>query len=247
MRLRSASEWTKGVLHRALRQLGVDIVPYDGRRFVARRRIEVIRATGVNMVLDVGAGVGQFAGWLRGEGYGGRIISFEPVEEAFRELQRRAASDPAWTCTNVALAERDADAVINVAGNLWSSSLLPMTREHEAAAPASAYVGQERVRLARLDSLDVVRRGDRGYLKIDVQGAERAVLDGAAGVFDWIAAAELELSLAELYEGQELLPALRERMRGEGFVLVWLGESVFRDPASDEILAVDGIFVRRAR
>jgi hypothetical protein len=36
-------------------------------------------------------------------------------------------------------------------------------------------------------------------------------------------------------------------MNSERLVLVWLGESVFRDPVSDEILAVDGIFVRRAR
>ena len=150
------------------------------------------------------------------------------------------------TCMKLALAERDGEAVVNVAGNLWSSSLLPMTSEHEAAAPASAYVGHERVRLARLDSLAVIGPEDRAYLKIDVQGGERAVLDGAAGVFDRIMAAELELSLVELYEGQELMPALHERMSSLGFALVWLGESVFRDPASDEILAVDGIFVRRA-
>jgi FkbM family methyltransferase len=240
---RRVSSLVRGVLH----PLGLEVVRYDGRRFVARKRIEVISATGANLVLDVGAGIGQFAGWLRGEGYGGRIISFEPVEEVFAELQRRAAADPAWTCVNVALAGHDGNAVVNVAGNLWSSSLLPMTREHKAAAPASAYVGEETVRLARLDSLDLIRPEDRVYLKIDVQGAEGAVLDGAERVFVRIIAAELELSLAELYEGQELLPALRERMQSEGFVLVWLGESVFRDPISDEILAVDGIFVRRAR
>jgi hypothetical protein len=33
-------------------------------------------------------------------------------------------------------------------------------------------------------------------------------------------------------------------MRTEGFALVWLGESIFRDPATDEILALDGIFTR---
>ena len=244
MRSRLASERAKDVLRRALHRVGVDVVPYDGRRFVARRRIEVARATRVNVVLDVGAGVGQFAGWLRGEGYRGRIISFEPVAEAFAELQRRAATDPAWTCVNVALAERDGDAVVNIAGNLWSSSLLPMTREHEAAAPASAYVGQERVRLARLDSLDIIRPEDRTYLKIDVQGAESAVLDGAERVLDRIVAAELELSLAELYEGQDLLWALLQRMRALGFGLVWLGEALMRNPVTDEILAVDGIFER---
>ncbi len=236
----------KAIVRRALHRIGIDIVPYDGRRFVARRRIEVIRATGVSLVLDVGAGSGQFVGWLRGEGYGGRIVSFEPVEDAFSRLQRRAAADPLWTCVNVALGDRDGEAIVNVAGNLWSSSLLPMAREQEAAAPASAYVGTQTVRLARLDSLDLILPEDRAYLKIDVQGTEGPVLDGAAGVFDRVVAAELELSLVELYEGQELLPALRERMRAHGFALVWLGDSVFRDPASDEILTVDGIFVRRA-
>jgi FkbM family methyltransferase len=217
---------------------------YDGRHFVTRKRIEVIRATGVNVVVDVGAGIGQFAGWLRGEGYGGRILSFEPVKETFVELERRAAPDPAWTCLNIALAEREGDAIVNVAGNLWSSSLLPMTREHRVAAPASAYVREERVRLARLDSLDLIRPDHRAYLKVDVQGAEGAVLNGAVDMFDRVVAAELELSLVELYEGQELLWALLERMRAGGFVLVWLGESIFRDPLTEEILALDGIFVR---
>jgi FkbM family methyltransferase len=237
---------TRSLVRRFAHHLGLEVVRYDGRRFVARKRIEVIRAKGANIALDVGAGIGQFAGWLRAEGYAGPIVSFEPVGETFSELQRLAAADPAWTCVNLALAERDGEAVINVADNLWSSSLLPMRREHKAAAPDSAYVGTQTVRLARLDSLDLIAPGDRAYLKIDVQGTEGSVLDGAAGVFDRVVAAELELSLVELYEGQELLPALRERMRTHGFALVWLGESVFRHPASDEILTVDGIFVRGA-
>jgi FkbM family methyltransferase len=238
--------YVRAIFRRFAHQLGLEVVRYDGRRFVARKRIDVIRAAGVNVVLDVGAGIGQFVDWLRDEGYEGRIVSFEPVTETFARLQRGASADSSLTCVNLALAERNGEAVVNVAGNLWSSSLLPMTPEHEAAAPASAYVREEDVRLARLDSLDLLRPEDRAYLKIDVQGAEAAVLDGAAGVFDQIVAAELELSLVELYEGQELLPALQERMRAQGFALVWLGESIFRDPASDEILAVDGIFVRRA-
>ncbi len=192
----------------------------------------------------MGAGIGQFGGWLRDAGYRGRILSFEPVRDAFTGLVERSDSDPAWAAENLALSDRDGESVVNVAGNLWSSSLLPMRERHLKAAPESRYVGQEAVRLARLDSLGAIGPDDRAYLKIDVQGAEQAVLDGAAGVLDRIVAAELELSLVELYEGQELLPTLHERMRGEGFSLVWLGDAVFRDPASDEILALDGIFMR---
>ena len=234
----------KASVHRLLHQLGLDVVRYDGRRFVARKRIEVIESARANVVLDVGAGIGQFGGALREEGYKGRIVSFEPVQEAFAGLERRSASDPNWTAVNLALADADGESVVTVAGNLWSSSLLPMKPLHEKAVPMSAYVREESVRLTRLDSLAVVEAGERAYLKIDVQGVERAVLDGAAGMSDQVVAVELELSLVELYEGQALLPTLHEQMRNEGFALVWLGEAMFRDPPSDEILSVDGIFVR---
>ena len=235
----------KELVRKSLHRLGVDVVRYDGRHFVERRRIEVVRATGTSVVVDVGAGSGQFVGRLRASGYDGRIVSFEPVAQAFARVQRRTADDHALSCHQIALGDHDGEARINRSENIWSSSLLPMTVRHETAAPESAYVGEEPVRLARLDSLEVVRPEDRIYLKIDVQGAEGAVLEGAAGVIDRVVAVELELSLVELYEGQQLLPTLHTYMRSKGFALVWLGEAVFRDPASDEILAVDGIFVRR--
>lgn len=234
----------KAAVHCLLRRFGVDVVRYDGRRFVARRRIEVIERTRVSVVLDVGAGMGQFGGWLRDEGYAGQIVSFEPVRESFARLQRRSEADSAWATVNVALGDHDGESLVHVADNLWSSSLLPMRERHEEVAPMSRFVREESVRLARLDSQDVVGADDRAYLKVDVQGGECAVLEGATGVLDRVVAVELELSLVELYEGQALLPLLYEQMRDMGFALVWLGDAIFRDPASDEILAVDGIFVR---
>ena len=234
----------KEFVRKALHRVGVDVVHYDGRHFVARRRVEVIRSTGTTVVVDVGAGSGQFVGWLRDAGYDGRVVSFEPVADAFARVKRRAEGDPGLTCHRIALGDRDGEVRLNRAGNIWSSSLLPMTARQKNAAPESVYVGEESVRLARLDSLGIVQPDDRVYLKIDVQGAEGAVLVGAAGVLDRVVAVELELSLVELYEGQELLPALHRRLRRAGFALVWLGEAVFRDPSSGEILAMDGIFVR---
>ena len=205
----------------------------------------MIRKTGTTVVVDVGAGSGQFVGWLREAGYDGRIVSFEPVADAFARVQSRALEDSALSCFRIALSDRDGEAVIHRAANLWSSSLLPMTDRQEAAAPESAYLAEERVPLARLDSLGLVQAEDRVYLKIDVQGTEAAVLEGAVGVLDRVVAVELELSLVELYKGQELLPTLYERLRNRGFALVWLGDAVFRDRESDEILTMDAIFVRR--
>src|SRR3954447_8852354 len=65
--------------------------------FVARRHITwLLRELRVNVVLDVGATVGQYADKLRRTGYAGRIVSFEPVAELCAELRERAAADDRW-------------------------------------------------------------------------------------------------------------------------------------------------------
>jgi hypothetical protein len=100
------------------------------------------------------------------------------------------------------------------------------------------------VPLARLDSLDAFGQA-RVYLKIDGQGAGAAALEGAAGGARPGRRGRARASLVELYKGQELLPALYERLGSEGFALVWLGDAVFQDRDSDEILSLDAIFIRR--
>ena len=58
-------------LHEALHRVGLDLVPYDGRRFPARRRAEILDALGVELVADVGANEGQYANDRWGGGYRG--------------------------------------------------------------------------------------------------------------------------------------------------------------------------------
>ena len=58
-------------------------------------------------------------------------------------------------------------------------------------------------------------------IKIDVQGGERAVLEGAPQTLrKSILLAEIECSFAERYEGQETFDQVMARMRGLGFALL---------------------------
>ena len=68
--------------------------------------MDFIENRGINLVLDVGANTGQFGRSLRNRGYAGRIISFEPVKEAFTALENAARGDDLWTTSNLALARR---------------------------------------------------------------------------------------------------------------------------------------------
>jgi len=233
-------------LLRALsRRFGVDLVRHDPLRSVEQRRLRLLRERNVDLVLDVGANVGQYGEGLRRSGYQERILSFEPLSSAFSALQARASSSGPWECKPLALGAHEGEIELNVAGNSYSSSVLPMLERHVALEPGSAYVSSERVRLRRLD--DVMSRlqahAGNTFLKLDVQGFEGQVLDGAPETLRQVVGVETELSLVPLYQGQALFAELIGRLGEAGFALVSIDPG-FADRTSGQILQVDGIFVR---
>src|SRR2546423_8564507 len=69
-----------------------------------QRRLTLMKKSGIDLVIDVGANQGQFARTMRDQlSYRGRIVSFEPLTNAFAALRRAAAGDPSWICYNIAL------------------------------------------------------------------------------------------------------------------------------------------------
>ena len=82
----------------------------------------------INVVLDVGAGGGDFGRWLRHNGYAGRIASFEPVSDSFERLAHHSARDPKWEAFRMALGSEDRTAEINVSELRVFSSFLERSR-----------------------------------------------------------------------------------------------------------------------
>jgi len=210
--------------------------------------MRAIERQGVDFVLDVGANRGQWATELRASGYAGRIVSLEPLAEPYAALVERSETDHNWSAQRLALGEEDGPSKISVAGNLVSSSMLPMTERHIEGAPASAPVGTESVHVARLDSVsqELLGEGTRVFLKLDVQGYELSALRGAEDTLDAVRVIEAELSLVELYAGQPLLPEVFEFLRGHGFDCIGLDPG-FTDPSTGDMLQADGLFVRGPR
>jgi FkbM family methyltransferase len=241
----------RAIVRQALRRLGFDVVrfpappePRNGSSF-ERRRSRWLASSGTSVVLDVGANVGQYAQHLRQEGYSGRIVSFEPQTRAFRDLEAASRADPHWKALNVGLGAEDGTMDINLAANSESSSVLPMETLHVDAYPASAYVGRETIRVARLDTLrdGILQPQDFAWLKMDVQGYEIAVLQGAGGTLDQVRAIEMELSIVKLYRGSLLLCEAIEVLSRLGFRLVAV-EDAFLDQRNGHALQLNGIFMR---
>ncbi len=210
-------------------------------------RTRLLRSYNIDLVLDIGANKGQYSWSLKKNGYRGRIVSFEPLPDAFERLCQNRWGFPSWQAEPFALGAEEGTAVLNIAGNSQSSSLQGMHPTHVAAAPESAYIGHCEVQVRRLDSVfDLYYRpGDRCYMKMDVQGHEHRVLEGATGCLDSIIAVESELSMVPLYEGQTLWHEAIESMQALGFELASITPT-FRDRNTCVMLQADGVFIRKS-
>jgi len=233
-------------LKQFLRRFGIDVQRYRPDSSPEAQLSRILRYTVPDLVLDVGANAGQYGESLRRCGYRGRIVSFEPLSQAYALLSRASAGDPLWAVgPRVALGAEEADLVMNVSANMLSHSLLPMLSAHLDAAPDSGYVGTERVMVRRLDdaAAPYLQDAARIFLKIDTQGYEDRVLTGAHETLDRVIALQLELSLVPLYGEQSLFLEITDQLRSLGYDLFAIVPG-FVDPRTGQTLQIDGVFTR---
>lgn len=238
----------KSIFKGIFRAFGYELKAFDPATSESAQFMKMLSTHKVNLVLDVGANVGQFGKKnLRDAGYRGRIVSFEPTLEAWNQLMARSQNDSYWTVApRMAIGDSDGEIEIHISGNSQSSSILNMLDTHAEAAPESRYVGSERVPLCRLDSvaIDYISEGSVVFLKIDTQGYEGRVLDGAKNLLTKVAGVQLELSLLPLYENQRLYDDLISQLKLIGFDL-WAVSPAFVDPKNGRLLQMDATFFRR--
>lgn len=229
-----------------LRKFGLEVGRYNPSTSNTAQLIASLHHFNIDLVLDVGANEGQFSIELRENGYKGKIVSFEPLSMAHNHLCRVSDNDSNWDVyPRSALGAYRHQAEINIASNSASSSLLPMLDAHIEAAPHAAYFSKELVEVFTLDEamLQIPYAEANIFLKIDTQGFEWEVLDGAIETLPKVRGALLELSFLPLYEGQKLWSDILLRMEQAGFVL-WALQPGFVNSKTGRTLQMDGLFFR---
>jgi FkbM family methyltransferase len=237
----------KSLGKQVLRRVGIEAHSYVPGSSRDAQIAAALRHFGIRFVLDVGANEGQFGQELIDHGYTGGILSVEPLPAAHARLADRAAAHPGWQVARpCAVGAAPGTVDFRVAANSVSSSVLDVVSSSVDAAPGSRQVQTLQVELSTVDDL-VDRHGvaDSGnLLKIDTQGYEWSVLDGAQRSLARFDLVMLELSLTELYRGQQLWLEVIGRMTGLGYG-VWLVQPEFVDPRTGRTLQVNGLFARQ--
>lgn len=119
-----------------------------------------------------------------------------------------------------------------------------MLESHASAAPNSAYIGSERVPIVRLDSVAArcLTPESNLFVKIDTQGFEWQVLDGAPETLSKAQGVLCELSLIPLYDGQMMWRDI-VNYDANGFG-IWALQQGFTNPSTGQCLQMDPIFLQ---
>lgn len=225
-------------LHSILRAAGIEVHRYRSRKPFEG---ELFAKYEVDAVFDIGANVGMSAEGFRAFGYGGLIVSFEPVKNLFSELAARAAADNQWHAEKLALGASPASSVIHVSGGHGgASSLLEMTSLVRDLAPDQAVTHSQPVTVSTVDLMSekYYPTGDRLFLKLDVQGYEARVLEGARDTLSRVVGIRLELGLVESYRGELLLHEVLPSLYAQGFRAVAI-DPAWIDSRTSELLQLN--------
>lgn len=204
-----------------------------------------------DLVLDVGGNEGQFADFLRRQvGYRGPLITFEPIPELAQRLSERARRDGAWTVVQAALGEEQRSDVFNVMKSSPLSSLLPPSHEETGRLEQHNEVARRiPIEVRTLDSFMAghpeAASARSVYLKLDVQGYERHVLQGALQTLPRIAALQAELSVIPIYRDVPDYKALMGFVEELGYVLSFIPAHNYEQ--FPDMIDFDCHFVKRER
>lgn len=193
------------ISHKIAEILGYDLVKTSRDVLLHRHLRHLFNLLKIDCVLDVGANHGQYGQMLRGFGYQGRIISFEPVTASFQRLRAAAGRNRNWDVHNFALGAKEEELEINVtAASDFASFLPPSDFSRQTFGKVVEVNNRERVIVKRLDDVFAALVGDHPaaiHLKMDTQGYDLEVLKGGERVLPRIAGLQSELSVLPVYDG----------------------------------------------
>jgi FkbM family methyltransferase len=176
------------------------------------------------VLADVGARGGVKASWAAAAKHL-RVIGFEPDPKEYARLAASAADSGGRTVVfRTALHNRQATLPLYIAQDRGLTSIFPPNRSFLDQFPDAARFDTIEVQHLDVDTLDhqLESEGidDIDFVKVDTQGSELFVLQGAAATLERsVAGVEVEVEFASIYQEQPLFADVDRHLRDLGFQL----------------------------
>lgn len=208
--------------------------PIDILDFLAAQEV----APSTIRIIDVGAlDVGEAEPWNRLVETGpAELIGFEPNRAECDRLN--AAGRPNSRYLPHALGDGRTH-TLHIGIEPMTSSLFPpdpdVMKQFHNLWELSECVGEERVDTLRLDDIPEARPAH--FIKLDIQGAELMVLEGAKEMLADVLAIQTEVSFLPIYRGQALFGDIDAFLRANGFAfhtMVGVGSRPYRPLIKDD-------------
>jgi FkbM family methyltransferase len=208
--------------------------------------VDFFNSRKIDVILDVGANAGQFGQKLRGLGYRGTIVSYEPVSSAFKHLEEIAKLDGKWTVHNFAIGAESGELEINIAANSKFTSALSL---RDNAQNFHDGIVSDRVERVPVWTLDHVTQecGGNVLIKIDTQGFERQVIEGGRKAVARSKGVLMELPIIALYDNSWRLSEAIEYMDSIGFVPTQIDPVNYHPMDRQALVEIDCLFRPRDR
>lgn len=201
---------------------------FDKKYRRAFRNLRHLPRVEYRFVIDAGANRGAFTDAFLRLHQPERVVLIEAIPDLALKLEAKYEADPRISVVSAALSGVNGEAQFEINRSEASSSLLPIDPRN------SAWFGRD---LSVANSISVVtltlpevmnrQRLERvDLLKLDLQGAERLVLSGAAEVLDRVRVIYTEVFFEQLYTGAWLFREMNEFLSRHGFKLSGLANIV---------------------
>ena len=113
------------------------------------------------------------------------------------------------------------------------------------SAPDAKFIDKETITVKKIDTIfDKLNLKNKNiYLKIDTQGYENMVINGAKNSLTQIIGIQIEMALIPTYEGAITFEAMIEKLKSFNFNTTSI-ESGYYDKNTGKLLEVDGVFFK---
>jgi len=200
----------------------------------------------INTIFDIGASDGDFSRGIRELFPNAKIYSFEVLCIPYEKLKMNFKDDSLFFAYNIALSNHSGETTFYECESSGSSSLLEMDELHKSSYPCSINNNEIKVECVKLDDFIIEQKidiKDDILIKIDVQGAEKIVFDGALQIIDRAQIIFSEINFNSMYKENVLFNDLADYLYKKGFKIEGI-ENVSQSLIDGTYLQVDTYFTK---